>query len=327
MDEQFYQSTRLDSSQLKKLVPRSNQQSLPRWCLQYAVLIGSASTLILAPEVHLAWYWILLASLCFAAMTMAMFAVCHESLHETAFASKSLNRLILTLSSFPIYYTPTGFREFHFTHHRYSHDSNHDPEISVNGQPGPEITGNLITYLVYITGMLLLMYKISLLIFASIAYPKWIWSKFLTYVPVKARASLILEARLILAFHVACALIGYLYLPGIFLVFAAQILGHSLLSLCLIAEHHGLEHQGLITERTRTTLTHPLILWIMWNMPYHTEHHAYPAIPWHALPRAFELLADERLHTQKGYLAFHGRVLKTLLKGQAFREATQHTGD
>lgn len=325
MDEQFYQSQRLDAEALKKLIQRRNQPSLSRWILQYALLIASATSLILGAN-SLPGYAIVIAMLVYAAMVMAMFAVSHESLHESAFASKSLNRLILSLSCFPIYYTPTWFREFHFEHHRHTHDPHRDPEISIAGQAMPAPTSSLWFYMSYMSGIPLIMYKVGVLLFASVGRPTKLWERFLYYVPVEARARMIQEARLIVFFHVSCIVLAY-YLPGFLWVFAAQILGHALLTITLVPEHNGLAHEGLMTERTRTTKTTRLMRWIMWNMPYHLEHHAYPAIPWHALPQAFELLKDEGLHTQQGYLAFHGRILNRLIKGQRFEESKVKTGD
>ena len=39
-------------------------------------------------------------------------------------------------------------------------------------------------------------------------------------------------------------------------------------------------------SRTRAPpCTWRLVHFFAWNMPYHAEHHAYPAVPFHALPR------------------------------------------
>ena len=40
-------------------------------------------------------------------------------------------------------------------------------------------------------------------------------------------------------------------------------------------------------QNTRTTYTGAVVKWVAWNMPYHVEHHAYPSIPFHALPRSW----------------------------------------
>ena len=50
-----------------------------------------------------------------------------------------------------------------------------------------------------------------------------------------------------------------------------------------------------------------------WNMPYHAEHHAYPAVPFHALRRLNALLATHIVHTEQGYPAATAAVVRHLL--------------
>jgi fatty acid desaturase len=40
-----------------------------------------------------------------------------------------------------------------------------------------------------------------------------------------------------------------------------------------------------------------------WNMPYHVEHHAYPSIPFHALPKLNEIVAEQIVYRGPGYIA------------------------
>ena len=44
---------------------------------------------------------------------------------------------------------------------------------------------------------------------------------------------------------------------------------------------------------------------LAWNMPYHAEHHAYPALPFHALPAAHRLLQARIAVQARGYVAVH----------------------
>ena len=59
---------------------------------------------------------------------------------------------------------------------------------------------------------------------------------------------------------------------------------------------------------TRTTFTTGLVRRLAWNMPYHAEHHAYPAVPFHALPRFHALVRDHLKTTERGYARFHRRL-------------------
>jgi fatty acid desaturase len=57
-------------------------------------------------------------------------------------------------------------------------------------------------------------------------------------------------------------------------------------------------------ENTRTTFTTALMRFVAWNMPYHVEHHVYPAVPFHQLPALHGLMKGELRVTAEGYTAF-----------------------
>ena len=61
-------------------------------------------------------------------------------------------------------------------------------------------------------------------------------------------------------------------------------------------------------ENTRTTYTNRLIRFLAWNMPYHIEHHVYPSVPFHALPRLNQHIADRLKTTAPGYLAVQRQI-------------------
>jgi len=53
-----------------------------------------------------------------------------------------------------------------------------------------------------------------------------------------------------------------------------------------------------------------LVKFIMWNMPYHAEHHAFPAVPFHALPQLHKSIESEIINKQDGIISLHLRTLK-----------------
>ncbi|MBK04449.1 MAG: hypothetical protein CL920_37495 [Deltaproteobacteria bacterium] len=320
MEDSFHESQLLDKKTLTPLMRRTSTRSIIHFSIQYILLIVSVAMIIWrygkAP-----WQW-LLPAFVFALMVIPMFAVGHETTHRTAFRARWLNELVLWLSSLPIFYVPSLFRHFHFAHHRYTHDPLRDPEISIGGKPAPGATSSLFMYISFLSGLPLMLFKIGMMVAASIGHGKWIWDGFLNYVPERARRRVRWEARVAMVFHIAVLYIAIYHVPALWIVYIANAFGHLLLTLLLVSEHNGLPHSKSITESTRTTLTNPLILFLMWNMPYHTEHHAYPAIPWHALPQLHTLMQPELKHlNEKGYPHFHSRVTQTLLKGQPYTES------
>jgi len=77
-------------------------------------------------------------------------------------------------------------------------------------------------------------------------------------------------------------------------VFGGRFAGawfHSYLSL---PQHIGLaEDTPDWRQNTRTIRMSPLSRLLYWNMNYHTEHHSYPTVPFHALPELTEQMAAQ----------------------------------
>ena len=90
---------------------------------------------------------------------------------------------------------------------------------------------------------------------------------------------------------------------------APVALGQPALRLLLLAEHTGCPRVPDVFENSRTTHAVWPMRALAWNMPYHAEHHAYPSLPFHALPRAHALLADRIALRATGYLAVHREFL------------------
>ena len=95
------------------------------------------------------------------------------------------------------------------------------------------------------------------------------------------------------------------------------IVGHWFLRPYLLAEHTGCAHTTDMLENTRTTRTNAMVRLFAWNMPYHTEHHAYPAVPFHALPALHQRLAPHLVNVAPGYVAATVQVMRHLASRRA----------
>ena len=94
-----------------------------------------------------------------------------------------------------------------------------------------------------------------------------------------------------------------------------QLLGQPFLRGYLLAEHTGctLDRNGL--TNTRTTLTNRIVRLLMWDMPFHAEHHLYPSIPFHRLEDAHGLLREKLRFVQPGYARFNAGYVRELGRG------------
>ena len=111
----------------------------------------------------------------------------------------------------------------------------------------------------------------------------------------------------VLVLYVAGLAALVLFAPRAWPLLLVWPLGHCFLSLYLPAEHTGLPSDGSRLHRTRSMRSNALVRWFLWNMPYHAEHHAWPAVPFHALPALHAEMKDHLVHRESLlYLHLHG---------------------
>jgi fatty acid desaturase len=59
------------------------------------------------------------------------------------------------------------------------------------------------------------------------------------------------------------------------------------------------------------------VRFLAWNMPFHTEHHVNPALPFHALPKFHSRERARLKAVSPGYVAFHREWLTRISTGSA----------
>jgi fatty acid desaturase len=103
-----------------------------------------------------------------------------------------------------------------------------------------------------------------------------------------ARAHMAVYAATIIA---AVAMQSWLPLM---LIGLPRIYGSWHMVICGHLQHAGLADNVLDHRlNSRTVLMNPISRWIYWNMNYHVEHHMFPMVPYHALPRLHALIKDD----------------------------------
>ena len=228
-----------------------------------------------------------------------LFTLLHESSHDTAFASPWLNAAVRTACGFAVFIPAIWFRYFHFAHHRHTHDPQNDPELA---SPKPETVWQ---YVKYLSGVPLWISMTGVLLRNASGRNRD------DFVPQKAKGRVAREAQLTIAAYAALvmlsAFLGSALLFWTWLVPA--LLGQPFLRAYLLAEHTLCPHVASMLENTRTTFTNKLVRFLAWNMPYHAEHHAFPAVPFHKLPDFHLRVREHLVVTENGYVQFHKRML------------------
>jgi fatty acid desaturase len=131
--------------------------------------------------------------------------------------------------------------------------------------------------------------------------------------PIPAR-QVIREARIHLALCALIALVSILLRSTAALEFwiVPAILGQPWLRLYLMAEHTGCDLVPDMLVNSRTTLTNGAVRFLAWNMPFHAEHHTFPAVPFHALPALHRRLAPAIKVKTQGYIGAQRSILADL---------------
>ncbi len=264
--------------------------------------------ILLAATASLLWFsrggaWWPVVLVVHGLVLVFLFAPLHESLHRTAFRTRWLNDITSWFCGAVLLLLPRAFRAFHFAHHGYTQDPVCDPELAV---PKPATPGQ---YLLYISGLPYWYAQLRELLTHAIGRVGEPW------ISAKLRARVIREARIYLCVYSLLAALSLLSQSTLLLQFwlLPVLAGQPFLRLYLLAEHGGCPQVAEMLRNSRTTRSNAAIRWLAWNMPYHAEHHAYPSVPFHALP-ALHRLIGERVEVQaSGYLAVHAQILSAML--------------
>jgi fatty acid desaturase len=135
----------------------------------------------------------------------------------------------------------------------------------------------------------------------------------LPFVPPEARRPIALSISCQLAIYLAAAIaIAMGYPVALYFWFLPALLAMPLLRGYLITEHTGCSRDGNGLSNTRTTMALFPIRLLMWNMPFHAEHHLFPSIPFHHLPALHRQLRGRLLHVAPGYLATNREIFRSL---------------
>lgn len=283
----------LAPAMLRELSVRSNLRGAVQSLGHYGVILLIGGLIWMVASRH-GVLWALPLMAVQGYLVAFLFMAVHETAHKTAFKSRGLNLVVGYLSGFIIGLPYEYYCLFHWDHHRYTQDPDKDPELIVGVKPTSD-TQLAIAYsgLLQVAGRLRLMLDHA--VTGKVVVP-WISENRRTIIVTEARAYVALYALLlVLSLWFSSALLLWVWIVPL-------IIGQFFLRPYLYAEHTGCERTRSAFQNTRTTYTGAIVKWVAWNMPYHVEHHAYPTIPFHALPKLNGIVDGEIVHRGRGYI-------------------------
>jgi fatty acid desaturase len=290
----------LAPAELHALSHRANLPGALRLGVHAALLIGTGWWLAVAGP-----WGIVPAFLAFGLTQVALFAPAHEMMHQTAFASRRANAIFGWLAACPSLLNLQFYTSFHLAHHRHTQIPGADPELDL----AP--TDTVWRYVVRVLGVPY--WRLRLRVIRDCwrgdlrAHP---------YVSRSAAPGVIRSVRAMSVVMVGGAVaLGVLFgwrVPLLFWI-GPQLLCQPFLRAYVLAEHTGCTQDRNGLTNTRTTLTNAVVRLLMWNMPYHAEHHLYPSIPFHRLAEAHAMLRARLGFVQRGYVRWHARLVRGVL--------------
>jgi MocE subfamily Rieske [2Fe-2S] domain protein len=232
----------------------------------------------------------------------------HETGHGTAFKTDWMNNALYEVASFMVMREATPWRWSHTRHHSDTIIVGRDPEIAVPRPPNLwALFGNFFSLLTYpkYFGHVMLHCAGRLTAEEKTYIPESEYGK----VVVRARIYLLIYAGVIgLAIRTGSLLpLMFIGLPNLYGAWLTPIYGNT--------QHAGLA-ENVLDHRLncRTVYMNVINRYLYWNMNYHVEHHMFPLVPYHNLPRLHEIVKPDMPKPYAGLFEAWGELLPAILR-------------
>lgn len=293
----------LDRETLAMLSQKSDAAGLLRLAGHMAVIFVAAYLCYVAG----ATLWLRIpAMLLLGFSIVTLFAPMHECVHATPFATRRLNRIVGWWTGAAVGWNATYYRRFHAWHHRYTQDPDNDPELRT---PKP---ANVSQYLKRLSGF---PYYVAQMGDLRRCVTGQIGN--LPFIPERGIGEIQRSAWMQVGLYAGIAGLSIWLQSWAAILYwiAPMIMAQPLMRVILLAEHTGCSEDRNGLTNTRTTLTAWPVRFLMWNMPYHAEHHLHPSTPFHALPKAHRLVKEKLSCIGESYPAVHREIVTDLNRG------------
>ena len=291
----------LSNQQLRALQGRSNLRGGVRLAIHLVLLVAAGWLVAIASG-----WAVLPAVFVLGCVQVALFAPAHETMHQTAFASRRANAIVGWLASCPSLLNWHFYTAYHLAHHRHTQVTGLDPELA-SAPPGS--VGGYISRILGVP-----FWSLRLRVLADC------WRGDLSgyaYVSAAAAPTIVRSGRAMTVLMVGgsvCSMLVFGWATPLLWWIGPQLLGQPPLRAYLLAEHTGCTEDRNGLTNTRTTLTRAPVRLLMWDMPYHAEHHLFPSIPFHRLAEAHGLIRKRLGYIQPGYARWNLAYVRSLAR-------------
>jgi MocE subfamily Rieske [2Fe-2S] domain protein len=232
----------------------------------------------------------------------------HEASHGTAFKTDWLNNALYEIASFMVMRNSTLWRWSHTRHHSDTIIVGRDPEIAV---PRPANTARMLLSMVGVPSTIAYFKSLPRHVLGRLTaeqqsfIPKDQWSRIYWVARV--------HALIYLATFAAAAYFQTI-LPLLF-IFGPNFYGCWLMRIYGWTQHAGLA-ENVLDHRlnSRTVYMNFVNRYLYWNMNYHVEHHMFPLVPYHQLPRLHALVKHDLPQTYPSIWAAYREIIPAVIR-------------
>jgi Na+-transporting NADH:ubiquinone oxidoreductase subunit F len=282
-DAEWYQ-TPVPREKMRELLVRKNGPAIRDTIIWFGLIFGSGYMVFLWWGSWFVIFPYIVYSVVYASSSDSRW---HESGHGTAFKTDWMNNVLYEISSFMVLRQSTVWRWSHARHHSDTIIRGRDPEIAI---PRPANLRKIILTFFGISSSVPEFKK--MLLHAS----GRIGPDVASYLPKHEYKKVFLRARIYLLIFLTVIVLSVILKSILPLMFIGlpTLLGTWLMPVYGYTQHAGLQ-ENVLDHRlnSRTVYMNRIHRFLYWNMNYHVEHHMFPLVPYHALPRLHELVKDD----------------------------------
>lgn len=297
--------TDIPRKEMKALMQRSDGPAIRDTVVLLGVMLTAAGAGIwLWPSWWSAPFWLIYGVLYASAMDSRW----HECGHGTAFRTRWLNDAVYQLACFCMLRNPVVWRWSHTRHHTDTIIVGHDPEIVAMR---PAVVARLI---LNFFGIFEFIGNVNATLKLAAGYMS---KETKSYVPESERGKAFWIARIWVAIYLAVAALA-IWMESIlpFMVIGGPIFfGSWHMVMTGYMQHLGLA-ENVLDHRlnSRTVYMNPFSRFIYWNMNFHVEHHMFPMVPYHALPRLHDRIKHDLPPAHPSILSAYREIIPALVK-------------
>jgi fatty acid desaturase len=290
---------------MKEIMQRSDGPAIRDTILWLAIILGSGAGVVLT------WgsWWVVPFLIVYGVMYgSAGDSRWHECGHGTAFKTQWMNHAVYHLSSFMMIHPPTVWYWSHVRHHTDAIIVGRDREAVLKRPPDiPRTLGDIF-------GLFSVPVELRNVVLHAFGRLR---DEEKDFVPEQEQWKVVVEARVWLGIYFVVIALSFYFnsIIPLVLIPGGRLYGVWHLWLCGLFQHGGLAEDELDYRlNTRTAYLNPISSFIYWNMNYHIEHHMFPLVPFHQLPKLHSLIKSDCPEPNKGFWGAWREMLPVLLK-------------